>query len=504
MDHRSRLVAALAAVVVGAASLPPLPVFAEEAGPRSVADLAEGLLGSVVNISTSQRVEGERPRAAPTPPGQPDGGGSGSDEGGGGDTPFREFFDEFFDRENRVPDPRRVQSLGSGFVVSADGVVITNNHVIKDADEVTVNFADGRKYVADVVGFDPKTDIAVLRIHPEEPLKPLEFAASDHLRVGDWVMAIGNPFGLGGTVTVGIISARNRNLQSGPYDDFLQTDAAINRGNSGGPLFDMNGKVVGINTAIISPTGGSIGIGFAIPSEIATNVIEQLLQYGETRRGWLGVRIQEVSEDIADSLGMDRPKGAMIAGVTPDGPAEKGGIRAGDVVVTFDGRDIPTMRELPRYVAESPIGKKVKVTVLREGAPVELEVELGQLEETEARATPAAVTPEATRPETPPAERMSLLGMTLSPLGEAERAAFKIDNTVTGVLVAEVEDGSRAAEKRVAAGDVILEVGQRPVASPQDVMTRIDELKADGRNTALLTLSNAAGELRFTALRLAD
>ncbi|MEM6762394.1 MAG: trypsin-like peptidase domain-containing protein, partial [Pseudomonadota bacterium] len=241
-----------AAMMAAVALAPAGSASAQDIGPRSVADLAEQLLNSVVNISTSQRVEGRRPAPAPDD---------------GDDTPFQEFFDDFFERDRGAPDPRRVQSLGSGFVISAEGVVITNNHVIKDADEVIVNFADGRKLTAEIVGRDPKTDIAVLRVDPDQPLEPLPFGPSNDLRIGDWVMAIGNPFGLGGTVTVGIISARNRNLQSGPYDNFLQTDAAINRGNSGGPLFDMDGNVVGINTAIISPSGGSIGIGFAIPSE---------------------------------------------------------------------------------------------------------------------------------------------------------------------------------------------------------------------------------------------
>ncbi|MEM0907954.1 MAG: Do family serine endopeptidase [Pseudomonadota bacterium] len=460
---------------------------AQEVGPRSVADLAETLLNSVVNISTSQRVEGRRPTPAPE-----------SDE----DVPFQEYFDEFFDREDGTPDPRRVQSLGSGFVMSADGVVITNNHVIKDADEVIVNFADGEKLTAEIVGRDPKTDIAVLRVTPEVPLKPLEFAPSEQLRVGDWVMAIGNPFGLGGTVTVGIISARNRNLDSGPYDNYLQTDAAINRGNSGGPLFDMAGNVVGINTAIISPTGGSIGIGFAIPSEIATNVINQLLEYGETRRGWLGVRIQEVSEDLAEQFGMEEPQGALVAGVTEDGPAEKGGLQSGDVVMTFDGREVDTMRELPRIVAETAIGKRVAVVVLRDGEEVELSVDVGELEESQARAV-AALDPE----EVSPAEDdvgVKVLGMELKILTADRRTNFDIGGDVSGVLVASVEDDGLAAEKRIVPGDVILEVSQREVASPQDVETQIARLKEEGRKMAILTLSNPSGDLRFTALRIGD
>ncbi|MEP2117942.1 MAG: trypsin-like peptidase domain-containing protein, partial [Bauldia litoralis] len=262
-------------------------------GPESVADIAEELLDAVVNISTSQTVSGSRNVPAPS---MPDG------------SPFQDFFDEFFDQrqdEDRgSARPRRVQSLGSGFVIDSSGVIITNNHVIDGADEITVNFADGSKLTATLVGRDEKTDLAVLKVEPEEPLTALEFGDSEVLRVGDWVMAIGNPFGLGGTVTVGIVSARNRDINSGPYDNFIQTDASINRGNSGGPLFDMEGRVIGINTAIISPTGGSIGIGFAVPSSTAVNVIQQLRDFGETRRGWLGVRIQEVTDDIAEGLSM--------------------------------------------------------------------------------------------------------------------------------------------------------------------------------------------------------
>ena len=486
MTSSVRRMVTMAAVVALGLAAPLGSVSAQETGPRSVADLAERLLGSVVNISTSQRVEARRSTPSPE-----------TEE----DVPFQEFFDEFFDDENR-PDPRRVQSLGSGFVISADGVVITNNHVIKDADEVIVNFSNGDKLAAEVVGRDPKTDLAVLRVAPDEPLQPVKFAPSDPLRIGDWVMAIGNPFGLGGTVTVGIISARNRNLQSGPYDDFLQTDAAINRGNSGGPLFDMNGDVVGINTAIISPSGGSIGIGFAIPSEIAQQVIHQLIEYGETRRGWLGVRIQEVTDDVANSLGLDHPTGAMIAGVTEDGPAEKAGIQSGDVVLTFNGREVHSMRELPRIVAETEIGRNVDVTVLRSGEQVVLSVEVGELLEEEARAIPVSATPDDEAVPADDEAGIAVLGMELKSLTDERRQTFSIGEGINGVLVAGVDDQGRAAEKRIVPGDVILEVGQREVSSPQEVEERIARLKTDGRKTALLTLSNSAGDLRFTALRL--
>jgi serine protease Do len=270
------------------------------AGPESVADIAERLSPAVVNISTSQLGSGSSGDDSVPMPDLPEG------------SPFREFFEEFFDRQESDPQrpqrPRRMSSLGSGFVIDPNGIIVTNNHVIEQADEVEVNFADGRTLTAEVVGRDLKTDLAVLRVDPPAPLPFVEFGDSDAIRVGDWVMAIGNPFGLGGSVTLGIISARNRNINSGPYDDFIQTDAAINRGNSGGPLFDMNGNVVGVNTAIISPTGGSIGIGFAIPTAIARNVIDQLVEFGVTRRGWLGVRIQSVGEDIAQSLGSTSPR----------------------------------------------------------------------------------------------------------------------------------------------------------------------------------------------------
>jgi len=493
---RAVLAAALAAgpfaaVLPQAAIAQGLPIGPLETGPRSVADLAENLLPSVVNISTSQRLSTERPSIAPD---------------GDEESPFREYFDEFFERDEGAPDPRRAQSLGSGFVISEDGVVVTNNHVIRDADEVWVNFADGRELAAEIVGRDEATDIAVLRIISDTPLKPLDFGASQDLRIGDWVMAIGNPFGLGGTVTVGIISARNRNLQSGPYDDYIQTDAAINRGNSGGPLFDMQGNVIGINTAILSPTGGSVGIGFAIPSEIATRVINQLLEFGETRRGWLGVRIDNVSDDMAESLGLDRPRGALVAGVTENGPAEAGGIAAGDVVVRFDGREITEMRQLPRIVAETDIGKRVEVVVLRNGEEIRLAVDLGRLGEEEE----VVSVDEDAETEAPAADGdqdeggMTVLGMTLAALDDDRRSSFGIADDVAGVLVTEVLENSGAEEKRIRPGDVILEVDQAAVIEPQEVAERVEALRADGRRTALLTLSNTEGQLRFTTLRLEE
>ncbi len=375
------LAGATAALMLGASL--PLAAPAYAFGPESVADLAENLLPAVVNISTSQTVDG------------PDGGGGivpmpKLPEG----SPFQDFFDQFFDDQQQGEggegngggqNSRKVQSLGSGFVIdAAEGIIVTNNHVIEDADDIEINFSDGKKLKATLVGKDKKTDLAVLKVDASKyKLTAVKFGDSEKARIGDWVMAIGNPFGFGGTVTVGIISARNRDIQSGPYDRFIQTDAAINRGNSGGPLFDMNGDVIGINSAIISPSGGSIGLGFSIPSELAMSVVDQLRQFGETRRGWLGVRIQPVTDDIAESLGMSNSEGALIAGIIKGSPVDDGTIQAGDVVKKFDGRDIKEVRDLSRMVAESAVGKTVDVVLIRKGQEMTVKVTLGRLEDGE-------------------------------------------------------------------------------------------------------------------------
>ncbi|MGX1306656.1 serine protease Do [Amorphus suaedae] len=486
----TRIARGMATALVAGAAFSAVPARAQ--GPESVADIAEPLFESVVNISTSQEVSGRRTVPKPN---IPDG------------SPFEEFFNEFFDKQQKEDDqPRRVQSLGSGFVISSDGLVVTNNHVIEDADEILVNFSDDRSLKATVLGHDPKTDLALLKVEPETPLKALKFGSSDELRIGDWVMAIGNPFGLGGTLTVGVVSARDRDINSGPYDDYLQTDAAINRGNSGGPLFNMKGEVVGVNTAIISPSGGSIGIGFSIPSAIAVNVINQLKDFGETRRGWLGVRIQTVTDDIADSLGMDEAYGALIAGVTEGGPAEEAGIEAGDVVLTFNGERVPSMRDLPRMVADTQIGTKVDVEVLRKGETVTIPVTLGRLEEAEKAALAAEQGGEGAAPdaEQSEVEEQEILGMTLTVLTDDLRDQFDLSDDIDGVLVSAVDPNGPAAEKRVQAGDLIMEVAQEQVSSPADVVEKVEALKTEGRKTALLLLSNGNGELRFVAIRLND
>lgn len=463
----------------------PIGSPAVAAGPESVADLAAGLLDAVVNISTSQTIAGSKGVPVPKLP-----------EG----SPFQDFFDQFFNQKgDQDNQPRRVQSLGSGFVIDPSGLIVTNNHVIEGADEIVANFNDGSKAKAKLLGKDEKSDIALLKVEVQKPLVSVKFGDSDVLRVGDWVMAIGNPFGLGGTVTVGIVSARNRDINSGPYDNFIQTDAAINRGNSGGPLFNMTGEVVGINTAIISPSGGSIGIGFSIPSKAASNIIDQLREFGEARRGWLGVRIQEVSDDIAEGLGLKETRGALVAGVTDKGPAAEAGIVAGDVILEFDGQAVNAMHELPRMVADEHIGKEVQVKILRKGKEQIVTVKLGRLEDATAAAD--AGTPPADNP-TPPTVITGPLGLTLSDLSPSIRTQFGIKDTVSGVVVTGVADGSAAAEKRLQAGDVIVEIAQEPVATPDDVNKRIDQLKKDGRKSALLLLANKDGDLRFVAVKI--
>jgi serine protease Do len=485
--RRSALAALAAATVLSPGLIAP----ASARGPDKIADVAEQVIEAVVNISTSQTVES---RVAPTPnmpniqPG----------------SPFEEFFQEFFRERRGQGDPRertprRTNSLGSGFVIDSDGLVVTNNHVIADADEITVVFNDGSKLKAEVIGRDQKIDLALLRVKPPKPLKAVKFGDSDKLRLGEWVIAIGNPFMLGGTVTAGIVSARNRDINSGPYDNYIQTDASINRGNSGGPLFNLDGEVIGVNTAIISPSGGSIGIGFAVPSKTAIAVIDQLRQFGETRRGWLGVRIQQVTDEIADSLNIKPVRGALIAGIDDKGPAKPAGIEPGDVVIKFDGRDIREMRDLPRIVADTPVGKDVEVVIVRKGKEEKKIVKLGRLEDGE-RTRQASVQKDAV-PEDKSTVKKTL-GLELSNLSDDLRRRYKIKDGVKGVLVTGVDAGSAAADKRLGAGDVIVEVAQESVATEADVQNKIEQMKKDGRKSALLLVSNADGEVRFVALSI--
>ncbi|MDO6963439.1 Do family serine endopeptidase [Rhizobium alvei] len=515
--------AAAIGLLFGASAVSVLPpgnsvAHAEEAaqhstqrGPESVADLAESLIDAVVNIAITQTSKTDADGGFPSP-NFPE------------DAPFQDLFDDYFKNPDANKAPRKVSSLGSGFVIDPAGYIVTNNHVIEGATEIEVNFADGSKLDAKLVGTDTKTDLALLKVEPKKPLKAVAFGDSRKMRIGDWVMAIGNPFGLGGSVSVGIISARNRNINAGPYDNFIQTDAAINRGNSGGPLFNMFGEVIGINTAIISPTGGSIGIGFAVPTEIATTVVSQLREFGETRRGWLGVRIQPVTEDIFADLKLDRPRGALISGIITGGPVDNGSMEIGDVVLQFNGENINEMRDLPRIVAESPIDKPLKAVLLRKGKEITIDVTLKRQPEEE-KDKPAATSDDPSAkppvvenaPETGkdgtetdpgpdeqalPPQPSDLLGLTLETLTAENRKAFGIPETVEGVLVADVPVGSPAQEKGIVKGDVIVEIAQDFVESPDDVADKIAELKSADRRNAYLMLADKTGALRLVAIPL--
>ncbi|MGB0086066.1 MAG: Do family serine endopeptidase [Rhodomicrobiaceae bacterium] len=479
------LVAATCTVLILTASA---TADAQSHGPASVADIAARLQGAVVNISTTQKLKDSRDVPLPEVP-------KGS--------PFEEFFQDFFDKEDRSSG-QRASSLGSGFVIDPDGYVVTNNHVIEGADEITVIFTDGSKLkVAEVVGRDPKADLALLKIKPKAPLAAVKFGNSDKMRVGDWVMAIGNPFGLGGTLTVGVISATRRDIQSGLYDEFIQTDAAINRGNSGGPLFNMEGEVIGVNTAIISPTGGSIGIGFAVPSNTASRVLGQLKQFGETRRGWLGVRIQSVNDEIAESVGLNNAEGALVASVTPEGPAAAAGIEVGDIILSFGGQDVTAMRQLPKIVADATIDKEVDVVILRKGQRKTVKVKVGRLEE-ENKPAPTEGKPEKHGEADQGPGKKSALGMTFSPITDELRSRFSIDHDVSGVVITEVDPDGPAADKELRAGDVVVEVTQEKVNSPDELNARLDALRKLKRKSALLTLSDGQGELSFVAVTIAD
>jgi serine protease Do len=490
LSHRLRPF--LAAICLGASSaLVSMPALAR--GPEGIADVAEKVIDAVVNISTSQTIEakGDGRGAIPQlPPG----------------SPFEEFFDDFF-KNRRGPGgkgggssdlaPHKTNSLGSGFIVDTSGVVVTNNHVIADADEINVIMNDGTKIKAEIVGIDKKTDLAVLKFAPPRQLVAVKFGDSDKLRLGDWVVAIGNPFSLGGTVTAGIVSAKNRDISSGPYDSYIQTDAAINRGNSGGPLFNLDGEVIGVNTLIISPSGGSIGIGFAVPSKTVAGVVDQLRQFGELRRGWLGVRIQQVTDEIAESLSIKPARGALVAGVDDKGPAKPAGIEPGDVVVKFDGKDIKDPKDLSRVVADTAVGKEVDVVVIRKGQEETKKVTLGRLED------PDKAQPASAKTKDEPAEKpvtQKALGLDLATLSKDLRTRYKIKDSVKGVVITGVDGTSDAADKRLSAGDVIVEVAQEAVSNAADIKKRIEQLKKDGKKSVLLLVANGDGELRFVAL----
>lgn len=468
------------------------PSFAR--GPESVAQLAAELSPAVVNIGTSRRIPGGLGTPFPDFP-----------EG----SPLEDMFNDLNPNRGQGDEAlREARSLGSGFIISADGFVVTNNHVIDGAEQIEVFLTDGTRLPARIVGVDDKTDLAVLKVEATSDLPYVEFGDSDTAVVGDWVMAIGNPFGLGGSVTLGIVSARNRDIQSGPYDQFIQTDASINQGNSGGPLFDMNGKVIGINTAIIAQGGASLGIGFAVPGNLAKPVINQLAEFGETRRGWLGVGIQEVTEDIASSIGRANTFGALVIDVTKAGPSE-GVILEGDIILEFDGRAIERMRDLPRVVAETPVGKAVPVKLLREGEELTVEITLGRLEAGERLLADAqgrsSVAPSPDSPDEPvgPAPGLNeLIGFDVAPLDEARRSEFAIAAGIDGVVIIAVKDGSDASSKGISAGQVITEVNQKKVTTVADVNDLVGAAKEAGRPAVLFKVTDPTGASRFIAVRL--
>ncbi len=508
MRLRTLRALALASVFVLPAMLPPfVPPAAARGAPDSFADLAGTLLPAVVNISSSQNAQARADRGGPEVPSFPPG------------SPFEQFFKDFLDRNRpngdqlrrggprgEGPQPRpdggpggRSVSLGSGFIIDPAGYIVTNNHVIDGADEISVTLQDNTTLKATLVGKDDRVDLALLKVETDKPLKFVPFGDSDAERVGDWVLAIGNPFGLGGSVTAGIVSARGRDIRQGPYDDFIQTDASINRGNSGGPLFNMAGEVIGINTAIYSPSGGSVGIGFSVPANLAKSVVAQLREYGHARRGWLGVRIQQVTPDIAESIGLKDTAGAMVAGVNEGGPADTAKIRNGDVILKFNGQDVKEMKSLPRIVAETVIGKEVPVLLWRDGKQVTVQASVGELpdEVQQVAATPA--------PGRTPGNRtaeISGLGARLAPITDDLRDKFKLSQDQKGVVVTDVMPDGAAAGRGLKPGDVIVEVQQEPVASPSDVQERMDRFRKQNRKTVLMLIQSGDG-LRWVPVPLA-
>lgn len=452
--------------------------LAVQAQPESFAPVIEPLMPAVVNISTTQKVVTPGPNGIPfnleqLPDGDPQA------------EQFKELFRQFGERFGGGDMEREVTSLGSGFVIDPTGYVVTNNHVVANAEEVTVIFSDNTHLSATIVGRDAKTDLALLKVKPAKALNYVKIGDSDALKVGDWVIAVGNPFGLGGSVSAGIVSARGRNINAGPFDDFIQTDAAINRGNSGGPLFNANGEVVGINSAIFSPTGTNIGIGFAVPTSLAKPVLDQLRQYGKAQRAWLGVKIQEVSDEIANSIGLGAARGALLLEITKGSPAEKAGLQPGDVILKFDGRDIREMRNLPRMVAETKNGKTVNLVLFRKGKQLTQAVTLMEQpgeDDTTPKAKPTEKLP--TRAGTG-----KVLSMVLIPVDATVRREFSMPNDLNGLLVTELDRNSEVAKQGVRPGDVITDVNQTKVTKPADVTAQVNAAKKAGREFVLVRVA---------------
>lgn len=480
------------AVTVPVQAASPIPPGA----PYSFADIADRLLPAVVNISTTTKakepgnlsLDEGMPDMPQFPPG----------------SPFEDFFEQFMNKRGQggMPQAMPQTSLGSGFVIDAEkGYVVTNNHVVKDADEVRVTFDDDTTLEAKIIGKDEKMDLAVLKIETDKKLTAVPFGDSDKMRVGDWVLAIGNPFGLGGTVTAGIISAQQRDINAGQYDDFIQTDASINRGNSGGPMFDLQGEVIGINTAIFSPSGGSVGIGFAIPSNLAKTVVSQLIEFGKTRRGWIGVRIQGVTEEIAETLALPNAHGALVASLTEGGPAAKTKLKAGDVITEFDGKQVNAMRNLPRIVAETPIDKTVKFKFMRDGKEMTDSIKVAELEKAEEDGLLNEEPAIAKAEEPSQGTQIADLGMNIGSLSDTLRTTFNVPSDVNGVVVTSIDPSGEAGMKGLSEGDVIVELNQEGVDTPKKLTDAIAKAKKAGK-TSVLLLVNREGDVRFIALKL--
>src|SRR5688572_19897800 len=496
---RVRLLAGAAvATVLGMAAVTALPTISPAdttppaavqgfvaAAPSSFADLAAKVSPAVVNISSTHEVENQGPNGMEGmpfnfPPG----------------SPFEEFFKQFQQQMPQGHRMRKVNSLGSGFIIDASGYIVTNNHVVDGAKDIEVTLTDGSAYPAKVIGVDPKTDLALVKVEANKPLPFVPFGDSDKMRIGDWVMAVGNPFGLGGTVTAGIVSARGRDIHEGPYDDFLQIDAAINQGNSGGPTFSTDGSVIGINTAIFSPSGGSVGIGFAIPSNLAKPIIAELKEQGRVDRGWLGVSIQPRTPDLTQGMGLGSDKGALVSSVQEDSPAAAAGIKSGDVVVRFGEHEIESPKDLSRAVAETASGATVPVKIWRDGAEKTVDVKIAEMKEEVASA--AQEESDSAAPDT-----VDQLGATLAPVNDLTRQQFGLSEDAKGVVIADLEQDSALAEQGVRPGDVIERVNDRKIANPADVAKALQEAQADKRSVAVM-LIESDGNDRFVAVQISQ
>ena len=487
----SRLSRGAAVAAVAAMGLVLAQPSAARDAPESFADLVDKLMPTVVNITTTQNMpqQGQKLRDMPQlPPG----------------SPFEELFKEFFDKRGGEEQKRRGTSLGSGFIIDGEGYIVTNNHVIQGAEDITVILRDDTQLKAKLIGSDSRIDVALLKVEPpnKKPLPAIKWGDSDKERVGDWVIAIGNPFGLGHSVTAGIISARGRAL-SDSLDDYLQTDAAINKGNSGGPLFNADGEVIGVNTAIYSPSGTNAGLAFSIPSNLFKQVAEQLREFGRVRRGWIGVSYQSVTDDIAESFSLDRARGVLVANVAADGPAAKAGLKRNDIILNFAGQEVPDLRRFPRLVANARVGSTIDIVVWRGGKELPLKLRIGEQEEPEKTNVSAPGTPpkKPVEPDQAVTSTIEQLGLTLQKVSEQLREKYGLGDNVKGVVITKVTPNSPAAEKQLQAGDIILEVDQKAVTSPQEVTDLVGKLQAQKKRSVLLFVERQ-GDPRFAALRL--